>query len=230
LVRTGVRSGIDEEIGSSREENSAGHIRTTQPRRGQSLRSFRVVGRREYNNVIGNQRKAKTINFFFKERVIMLLDNIEIVERQEVKLVGYSLEASLNDIIQSKIVAKLREELSDKSNLIKSRLDEGIYLVQIYPHCEWTPDVVYRHIIAIEVSTFEDIPEGMITHSIPSGRYIKFSHEGPESEIGNTYDLINEWLEKNDFGGPRTFDTEYWKDIKTLEEHNNVINIYIPIK
>lgn len=29
-----------------------GHIRTTQPHRGQSLRSFRVVGHREHDNVI----------------------------------------------------------------------------------------------------------------------------------------------------------------------------------
>jgi hypothetical protein len=40
------------------EAESAGHTRTTQPHRGQSLRSFRVVGRREYQNVIRNYCKG----------------------------------------------------------------------------------------------------------------------------------------------------------------------------
>jgi hypothetical protein len=53
-VRAGVRCGFGEAIGSSKEAESAGHTRTTQPRRGQSLRFIRVVGRREYKNVIGN--------------------------------------------------------------------------------------------------------------------------------------------------------------------------------
>lgn len=160
----------------------------------------------------------------------MLLDNIEVVEKQEVKLVGYSVEASLNNVIETKLVAKLREKLSVASGLIKDRIDNGIFLVQIYPDCEWTPDVEFRHIIAVEVSSFDDIPSEMIAHSIPSGRYIKFSHKGPESEIGNTYDEIFGWMDKNGYDGPRPFDIEYWDDIKLLEESTNIINIYVPIK
>jgi hypothetical protein len=59
-IRPSVRQKLEVESKrhfSSKEVESAGHTRTTQPHRGQSLRSFRVVGRREFNNVIGNQRK-----------------------------------------------------------------------------------------------------------------------------------------------------------------------------
>ncbi|WP_311439603.1 GyrI-like domain-containing protein [Mesobacillus foraminis] len=80
------------------------------------------------------------------------------------------------------------------------------------------------------MSEHSDIPSGMIKHCVPSGSYAKFLHKGPESSIGSTYDLINEWLEKNGHGGPRPFDIELWRNIDTLETDDSTIDIYVPIK
>jgi len=160
----------------------------------------------------------------------MLLDNVKIIVKQAIKLVGYSIQASLNVDIQAGIVEKLREEFVDRSAQIVNRIDDGMYLVQIYSEGEWTPDVAFTHIVAAEVQAFQDIPNGMITHIIPEGRFILFMHEGPESEIDATYDLINEWLKRNNFDDTRAFDMEHWINIQNLKEQHNIIHIYVPIK
>ena len=148
---------------------------------------------------------------------------LDISEKEEMKLVGFSVHASLNSIVENKIVGKIREDLAKRKNEVKNKEDEGIYLIQIYPECEWTPDVPYDHIVGIVVTSFTDIPTDMITHLVPKGRYAKFVHTGPESKIGNTYDLINEY-------SFRPFDIEYWNNIYELESPSSQIDIYIPVK
>ncbi|KKI91031.1 hypothetical protein WQ54_17060 [Bacillus sp. SA1-12] len=153
----------------------------------------------------------------------MKMNQVEILERDELKLVGFSVNDSLNHIMNNRTVGKLREELFDRKYEVANRKGEGIYLIQIYPDCQWTPDVPYTHIVAAEVTSYGDLPKGMIKHSVPAGRFAKFVHKGPESEIGDTYDVINEY-------SLRKFDIEYWKDIYALESPNSQIEIYIPVK
>ena len=102
-----------------------------------------------------------------------------------------------------------------------------MYLVQVYSDCEWTPDVPFISIIAVEVSSFEHIPVGfgLIQHTIPAGKYIKVTHKGPESNIGDTYDAIRE----KGIDNVRAFDFEHWTDTNSLDQEDNSIDIYLPI-
>lgn len=159
----------------------------------------------------------------------MLLDDIKHVKKQEMKMVGYTVKASLNEDSQMGIVEKLREKLLTYSALIKGKVDESVYLIQVYEEQEWTPEVPFTHIVAVEVQDFHNIPDEMINHTIPKGNFILFKHQGPESEIDATYHSIDEWLNKNCFDTPRVFDMEQWLNIETLKEEYNVIHIYVPL-
>ncbi|ACT04113.1 GyrI-like domain-containing protein [Paenibacillus sp. JDR-2] len=148
---------------------------------------------------------------------------VDRIDREELKLVGYSIRESLNNVLQSRIVGVLREQLADRRNELPNRNNEGIYLIQIYNQDgQWTHDTPYQHVIAFEVSAFENIPADMTTYTLPSGTYIKIVHEGPEPEIGNTYDYIN-----NAFG-VRPIDIEYWNDVYSLDRQDSRIDILIP--
>jgi predicted transcriptional regulator YdeE len=150
---------------------------------------------------------------------------VDILERNEINLVGYTLTESLNQVLESKIVGTLREDLAKRMNEIENRIDTGIYLVQIYPISgKWTPDVPFQHVIAYEVTSYGTIPNGMITHTVSAGRFVKVIHRGPESQIAATYEYIN-----NTFG-VRPIDIEYWNDVHTLESEESQIDIYIPAK
>lgn len=136
---------------------------------------------------------------------------------------GFSIVESLNKVMESKVGGKLREELEERKSEVENRVGSGMYLVQIYPYDgQWTPDVPYQHVIAYEVQSFDQVPEDMMTYTLPAGRYIKVVHQGAESQIGATYDYIN-----NTYGG-RPIDIEYWNDIHALENEDNRIDIYVP--
>lgn len=152
---------------------------------------------------------------------------MQTLERTETKLVGYTVTVSLNEDIETGIVVNLREKLIENVNKIINRADHhGIYLVQIYPDQEWTPDVPFESVVAVEVIDFDSIPEGFVRRIIPTGTYVKVTHKGPESEIEQTYHSIRE----KGIAVFRSFDFEYWTDIDSLEKEDNLIHIYLPLE
>jgi predicted transcriptional regulator YdeE len=151
---------------------------------------------------------------------------VNVLDREEIKLIGFSIYESLNKVMETKIGGKLRKELEGRMSEINNKAEKpGMYLIQIYPQDgHWTPDVAYQHVFAYEVESFSEVPSGMITYTLPAGRYTKILHQGAESKIGDTYDYIN-----MTYGG-RPIDIEYWNDIHTLENEDSQIDIYIPAK
>lgn len=151
---------------------------------------------------------------------------VSVLEREEMKLVGFSIMESLNKVIDTKIAEILRKELETRMSEIDNRTERpGMYLIQIYPQDgHWTHDVPYQHVIACEVESYGVVPSGMMTYTLPAGRYTKIVYQGAESNIGAAYDFINKT-----FGG-RPIDIEYWNDIHTLENEDSQIDIYIPSK
>jgi len=156
----------------------------------------------------------------------MTKDEQDTVTRHETKLVGLSVTVSLDQDLEDGIVEKLREELNNKRHEIASQLeDKGLYLIQVYPDGEWTPDVQFESIVAVEVSTFAAVPEGFVQHTLPAGDYVLVTHTGPESTIGETYDAIRE----KGIADTRPFDFEYWTDHESLGQQESIIEIYLPI-
>ncbi|SFB51750.1 GyrI-like small molecule binding domain-containing protein [Cohnella sp. OV330] len=148
---------------------------------------------------------------------------VDVLDRKEVRLVGFSIVESLNKMMETKVGGKLRKELERRQSEVANRAGSGMYLIQIYPQDgQWTPDVPYRHIFAYEVGAFAQIPADMVSYTLPAGRFIKVVHKGAESQIGDTYDFINQTY------GVRPIDIEYWSDIHTLENEDNQIDIYVP--
>ncbi|WP_312116487.1 GyrI-like domain-containing protein [Brevibacillus reuszeri] len=156
----------------------------------------------------------------------MTIEQVQKLARKETKLVGFMVTASLNQDMADGIVDKLRTDLLGKRHEIGNVVDdEGMYLVQVYPDCEWTPDVPFVHIVGVEVHDFTQIPDGFISHTISAGNYAKIVHIGPESQIGDTYDAINE----RGLGDTRAFDFEYWKRVVAFDQNDSSIDIYIPL-
>ncbi|MCM3630611.1 GyrI-like domain-containing protein [Paenibacillus glycanilyticus] len=149
----------------------------------------------------------------------------EFIEKDEIKLVGFSITESLNHVLESRIVGKLRETLAERKADIKHRKEAGIYLIQIYnQEGQWTHDTPFQHVVGFEVSALDEIPTDMTTFILPPGRFVRIVHHGAESEIGHTYDYINNTY------GERPIDIEYWNDIYSLEQTDSQIDILIPAK
>lgn len=159
----------------------------------------------------------------------MLLKSVEKVWRPVSYLVGYSVEASLNEDIANHIVLNLRQQLTNYRIHINNQKDTGMYLIQQYTDGDWTPDTPFTHIVAVEVTTNDHIPDEMITCTIAEGAFLQFTHQGAESMIDATYEAIQIWLEEHDYIEPRSFDIEYWSDLDHLDQEDHCIHIYIPL-
>ena len=153
--------------------------------------------------------------------------HIQTLSSDEKKLVGYTVTASVNEDIAANIIVRLRDKLMDTRHNIPHQLDNtSMYLVQRYPDCEWTPDVPFVHIVAVEVHEFSDIPNEFIQHTLPAGTYTKVTHHGPESTLTETYHAIQEQA----ICSTRPFDFEYWTNVHSLDQDDSVIEIYLPVE
>lgn len=121
----------------------------------------------------------------------MLSSDVQEIEAPKRLLVGLSIRASLNEIIEKKLGDSLRDELVARTTEIANKTDDGVYLVQVYEPGPWTPDTPFTQVLGREVDQVADLPPGMITHTIPAGTYLRFLHTGPMSTIGASYDAMH---------------------------------------
>jgi hypothetical protein len=57
------------------------------------------------------------------------MPQVQLLEKEEMKLVGFSVKDSLNNILKSNIVGDLREVLVNRKNEIPNKIGDGIYLI-----------------------------------------------------------------------------------------------------
>lgn len=158
----------------------------------------------------------------------MLSMSIEQVDRPAQLLVGFTYSASLNEVIATGLPARLREQLASRAGEIVGVNDPGIFLVQLYMP-GWTPDTPFTQVIGKSVTALGSLPDGMSSHVIPAGSYLRFLHQGPESTIGDSYGAIHRWLPQNGYDNRIPFDFEYWSDLAQLETETTVIPIHLPM-
>ncbi|MCG7343496.1 GyrI-like domain-containing protein [Sporosarcina sp. ACRSL] len=159
------------------------------------------------------------------------MEPIQLREMEKIRVIGFTVTDSLRNIIEKGFVRDMHNTIKDRMSELESRTGNGVYLIQIYPTDEaFTPDLPYENIVGVGVSNDQHIPEGMMEYTIPAGRYAHFLHQGPESNIHQTYDGITEWL-RNQYCDPsREIDIEYWDDRYKGESEDSEIDLYVPLR
>lgn len=93
-------------------------------------------------------------------------------------------------------------------------------------------DMEVSEVIGMEVLTYDDLPSGIVTKTIPAGKFAVFTHKGPLADILKTYQYIwgtwalltSETIDERD-------DFELYDERFTGRENaDSAIDIYIPIK
>ncbi len=123
-----------------------------------------------------------------------------ILEINEKKLVGSKI---MNSLANDKTGA-LWQSFMPKRKQIKNRQSNEYFSIQIFdgglvPE-NFSEDTIFEKWAAVEVSEYEDIPEGMKTLDLPSGKYAVFIHHGLSSEFDRTLKHIYEdWLPESGY-------------------------------
>jgi effector-binding domain-containing protein len=90
----------------------------------------------------------------------------------------------------------------------------------------------YRAMVPIDKA-----PEGKTTLSetvklgeTPAGRAMKFEHRGSYEDIDSTYEAITAYLDEKGLEAANMFVEEYLNDVKTADDPNLQVDIYVLLK
>ena len=95
-------------------------------------------------------------------------------------------------------------------------------------------DYDFRYVACVEVSNSCDtIPEGMVKCTIPTHEYSVFTHIGPITKIGDTFDYIHsQWLPASEFDDTPSGEFEFYGEKFKWEnpmDENSEVDIYVAI-
>lgn len=153
---------------------------------------------------------------------------IEILS--EKKLVGQHIIMSFLENKTFQLWSNFMPQRKEISNTLNSNL----YSLEVFPvnyFDNFDAGKSFQKWAAVEVSSFDKVPEEMESLTIPQGLYAIFVHKGPQSEGHKTYHTIfAEWLPKSKYtvdDRPHfaVMDEKYKKEEPDSEEE-----IWIPVK
>lgn len=117
----------------------------------------------------------------------------------------------------------LKEGLEEK---IPNRVDSDLYFA-LYTDYESDPNGQYSFILAAEVSSSEEVPDGMIAIDIPTAQYLVFTVKGSLPQA-----LSRTWKEiGNYFANNKVYQRAYTADFELYDKSfPELVEVYIAIQ
>ncbi|MCA0987218.1 GyrI-like domain-containing protein [Guptibacillus algicola] len=151
------------------------------------------------------------------------LKGIEEIDQK--KLVGFRVVC--NDMTgYGQEIPKASQSLARRKGEIK-HVVEPVKLIGAFKAAE-TSEEDDGYWVCFEVEKYEDIPEGMVTLTVPKEKRAVLQFRGHASEIFKVYSHLHEWIEENGY----TRVPEKW----TLEmysswtEHEDIVDLCDPVR
>ncbi|MBP1991918.1 GyrI-like domain-containing protein [Paenibacillus eucommiae] len=117
--------------------------------------------------------------------------DVQIVQLEEMKFVGFPVVVSFKDGDFSKI-GKMKQLFMERKGEIKHAVDQESY---------WSPwyscELMFTYFYCLRVSELADIPEGMNGFTIPGTKYAAVSYEGPHPMGPDPYELLAQYRQAN---------------------------------
>jgi AraC family transcriptional regulator len=118
----------------------------------------------------------------------------------ERKLIGKRMKMTLSN----NQTFQLWQSFMPRRNEIKNNISSELYSVQVNDPLlnfkDFTMDTSFDKWAAVEVSGFDDVPEGMETFTLTGGLYAVFVYKGSSSEGPKVFQYIfGTWLPASDY-------------------------------
>jgi AraC family transcriptional regulator len=211
----------------------------------ESQEAFTRAFKAQFQNTPGECRKAG-INPSHLKRPKITIDYLDHLYR------GISMEPKFKTIKEMKIVGVSGVFISvlspDKDNMVvipklwqaymprrheiknaKSQTNLGVCF-EVPADRQTRPDQCL-YVAATEVTSFDNIPEGMELFTIPAGEYAVFTHKGPVETFEMTMNYIyGSWLPKSGKKLRHAPDIEFYDERFKLGSDDSELDVYIPIE
>jgi AraC family transcriptional regulator len=207
----------------------SGHIRTTQPHRGQQIELVVCSSSLGWWDVVNTE----TLYAITAKKYIL---GDELMEAKEITLpifhvVGLQIEANLKEL-ESNLGRETYQSLVSRKDEIQNKKNGNVILIQIYPmKPNFNPQIDrFTQILCFEISEPSVVPPGMILHVVPENKYVTCTHKGLESELSRTYDYVyGKWIRETG-NEPKGYDFEIWDERYKPESPDNEIDLFVALK
>ncbi len=117
--------------------------------------------------------------------------------------------------------------------LRKAEIDNSLNPCKLLGLCEYMPDLSeesqFCYVAGVEVSSLDNIPQGMFSKNTPPSKYAVFAHKGSLNRLKTTYDYIyGAWLPYSGYEVAELDTIEVYDTASVSHDMN--FEIYIPIK
>ncbi|MEN6521378.1 MAG: GyrI-like domain-containing protein [Armatimonadota bacterium] len=155
----------------------------------------------------------------------------KIVTRGEIKLIGNKyIGANLNGEIPALWDKQFLPRMSEIKNVVNGNASYGLCECMCKGECKCGQGAEFYYIAAMEVSSFDEVPDGMSTKTVPAAKYAVFTHKGPVSKLHDTFQKIyTEWIPASGLEIAGNYCFEYYGGCFDNSE-NSLMDIYVPLK
>lgn len=150
----------------------------------------------------------------------------KVIERNEIKLVGMIERIVMPNNTIGLLWEKFNARYEEIKNKVENMVCYGVADNMAEPYS-------FDETVCTEVSSFESIPEGMITKVIPARKYLVFTHKGllADGSLMKTYEKIySEIIPKLDFEIDNNLNFELYDERFKHDSKESEFDIYVPIK
>lgn len=124
-----------------------------------------------------------------------------IIQSLEILIIGMKANMSFSSI--SEDTGKLARQFMPRLKEVKNRVDNNTLSLQNYNNFEYkkvSPTITFEKWIGVEVSSFNEVPEGMETLTIKTGNYLVIDFKGSLQEFVKHWNYLHaEWLPNSEY-------------------------------
>lgn len=155
---------------------------------------------------------------------------VNFIEKDEFMLIGIE-DYTKNDF---EIINKCWSTLNSRIHEIKNRINTDIsYGFEDYSKDFDIVNLSFNYIAAVEVSSLDHIPEGMVGKLVPASKFAVFTQVGARRDIsGVIRNIYNMWFSEFEYelNDDVCGDFEYYDKQWDCIDNSCKVDIYIPIK
>ncbi len=206
----------------------------------QSLEAYIRAFKKEFNTTPGQIRKEQNvvcslkalkmtdIKLLMSKRKEDIIMEPKIIELPDMKLIGLKCTTTMKE----NSIPQLWEKYMQVYDAIPDKLDSPCFGICVYMDMdECKEDTPFDYIAAHCVSTFDNLPDNMISYTIPKGKYASFTHKGSLDTLDKTYSYIyGAWVNETEHEMDKRDQIELYDARFKYGQADSEMDILIPIK
>lgn len=155
----------------------------------------------------------------------------KIVERGEFKVVGMQYIGNNQNAEIAKMWGEFFPRIGEIKNNAGKHIFYGLCECLCEGECKCGAGSDFSYIAGIEVTSLDDIPEGMAGRTIPASKYAVFTHKGALETLKDTFGYIyGTWLPTSGYTPAQSIGFELYDERFDNFSEKSELDIYVPIK